>query len=105
MGCNADGPNHAQWLINHVESYKAEFTQPIWLTEFACDDAATVEQQQQFMVDAVAYLENEPRIVRYAWFSGRADNMQNVNLLGEDGQRTALGDTYVNLPHNPACGL
>lgn len=105
VGCNAGGANHAQWLINHVESYKAEFTQPLWLTEFACDDAATMEEQRRFMVDAVTYLEDEPRIARYAWFAGRADNMQNVNLLGADGQLTVLGDTYVNLPQNAACGL
>jgi len=105
VGCNAGGTNHAEWLINHVENYKARFEQPIWLTEFACDDAATMEEQRQFMVDAVTYLENEPRIVRYAWFAGRANNMNNVDLLGADGQLTELGDTYVHLPHNAACGL
>ena len=105
VGCNAGGDNHAQWLINHVETYKSEFTRPLWLTEFACDDAATMEEQRQFMVDAVTYLENEPQIARYAWFAGRADNMQNVDLLGADGQLTVLGDTYVNLPHNAACEL
>jgi hypothetical protein len=105
VGCNAGGDNHAQWLINHVETYKSEFTEPLWLTEFACDDAATMEEQRQFMVDAVTYLENEPRIARYAWFAGRADNMQNVDLLGADGQLTVLGDTYVSLPHNAACAL
>jgi len=26
---NASGDNHAEWLINHVESYKAQFTQPL----------------------------------------------------------------------------
>jgi hypothetical protein len=105
VGCNAGGDNHAEWLINHVETYKSEFTRPLWITEFACDDAATMEEQRQFMVDAVTYLENEPRIARYAWFAGRADNMQNVDLLGADGQLTVLGDTYVNLPHNAACEL
>ncbi len=105
VGCNAGGDNHAQWLINHVETYKSEFTQPLWLTEFACDDAATMEEQRQFMVDAVTYLENETRIARYAWFAGRADNMQNVDLLGADGQLTVLGETYVDQPHNAACGL
>jgi hypothetical protein len=105
VGCNASGANHAQWLIDHVESYKARFTQPLWLTEFACDDAATPEEQRQFMVDAVTYLEAEPRIARYAWFSGRADNVPNVDLLGGDGELTVLGTEYVSLPHAAGCPL
>jgi hypothetical protein len=53
--------------------------------------------------DAVAYLEGEPRIERYAWFSGRADNMNNVDLLGSDGVLTTLGEAYVSAPQNPEC--
>jgi len=109
VGCEADSPglatNRAQWLINHVETYKTAFDGPLWLTEFACSGSPSVDEQKAFMQDAVAYLENEPRIARYAWFSGRADNMTNVDLLGADGELTELGQTYVSLPHNPACEM
>ena len=97
VGCNA------QWLIDHVEHYKAEFDQPLWLTEFACDSAASFEEQRDFMQDAVAYLEGEPRIERYAWFAGRADNVPFVDLLAADGELTILGQTYTTLPQSPAC--
>ena len=103
VGCNPDGENHAQWLINHVETYKDRFTQPLWLTEFACDDADSEEQQLAFLEDAVEYLEAEPRIARYAWFAGRADNVPHVDLLGADGALTALGQRYVELEQPAEC--
>jgi hypothetical protein len=99
VGCAGDGKNHAQWLINHLKTYESRFEQPLWLTEFACHDAANAEQQRAFMIDAVTYLESDPRIARYAWFAGRADNVPHVDLLGADGQLTELGKTYVELPH------
>jgi hypothetical protein len=102
VGCRPDGNNAAQWLIDHVEQYKARFTQPLWLTEFACTDAANAGEQRAFLEDAVAYLENEPRIVRYAWFSGRFPGIPYVDLLGADGQLTALGDAYLAAPA-PSC--
>ena len=55
------------------------------------------------MQAAVTYLEGEPRIERYAWFAGRADNVPFVDLLGADGELTLLGEAYVELPHNAAC--
>lgn len=103
VGCNANGGNKAQWLIDHVENYKQRFSQPLWLTEFACDDAANFDQQIAFLRDAVAYLENEPRIERYSWFSGRFQGIPFVDLLGTDGQLTPLGQAYVNAPTNPEC--
>ncbi len=103
VGCSPSGDNKAEWLINHIETYKTEFEQPLWLTEFACDSASSEAEQQAFLEDAVEYLENEPRIERYAWFAGRADNVAHVDLLGADGQLTALGTAYVNAPQPKEC--
>lgn len=99
--CQGDGTNKARWLINHLETYKMRFDKPIWLTEFACDDAGSLAEQKAFMIDALAYLENEPRIARYAWFSGRADNVANASLLGGDGELTELGQAYLAAPQTP----
>jgi hypothetical protein len=103
VGCSPTGDNKAEWLIQHVESYKKRFAQPLWLTEFACDSAKNAGEQQAFLEDAVAYLEAEPRIERYAWFSGRASNVPYVNLLAESGQLTALGKAYVSAATNADC--
>lgn len=103
VGCNSTGANKAQWLIDHVQMYEQRFSQPLWLTEFACTDATSFDDQIAFMQDAVAYLENDPRIERYAWFSGRSSAIPYVDLLGADGQLTPLGQAYVNAPVNPTC--
>lgn len=103
VGCNPGGANHAEWLIQHVETYKERFDLPLWLTEFACDSASSMAEQQAFLQDAVAYLEGEPRIERYAWFAGRADNVPFVDLLGADGELTALGRAYVDAPAPEEC--
>jgi hypothetical protein len=79
-----------------------KYNKPIWLTEFACGDMAasqiTLGVQQKYLLDAVNYLEKEPAIFRYAWFSGRNTQIPNINLLGADGQLTALGQAYVRRP-------
>jgi hypothetical protein len=103
VGCSPKGENKAEWLINHVESYKKRFTQPLWLTEFACDSAQSFADQEAFLEDAVAYLEAEPRIERYAWFSGRATNMAYVDLLAGSGKLSSLGELYVNAPKDAKC--
>ena len=103
VGCSPSGDNKAAYLIQHVETYKTRFSQPLWLTEFACNDAKNADEQRAFLEDAVAYLEGEPRIERYAWFSGRASNVPYVDLLGDSGKLTALGQAYVNAPRNSEC--
>lgn len=104
VDCSADSEgladNRAQWLINHIENYKAAFTEPLWVTEFACSGSPSVDEQIAFMQDAVAYLESESQVARYAWFAGRADNMVNVDLLGDDGELTELGELYVSAEFN-----
>ncbi len=99
-----------QYLRQKVAELK-KYNKPIWLTEFACGDMAdatkiTLAVQKKYMLDAVNYLENEPAIFRYSWFSGRNNEIPNINLLGADGQLTALGQEYAGLPFNgPAAAL
>ena len=45
----------------------------------------------------------DPRIERYAWFSGRFDGIPFVDLLGADGTLTPLGQAYVDAPANADC--
>jgi hypothetical protein len=46
----------------------------------------------------LTYLESEPAVVRYAWFTGRFDQTPTIDLLGADGQLTDLGTQYVTAP-------
>lgn len=86
----------------YVDKFKSKYTQPLWLTEFSCLDASdtSVAVQEAYMKDALAILEAEPRVARYAWFTGRSDNTPSLNLLGADGQLTPLGQQYVSHPQS-----
>jgi hypothetical protein len=85
-----------KWYLSQLEKYN----RPIWITEFACGDDAdrSLAVQKAYMQQAVQILEANPRVFRYAWFSGRTTAIPNVNLLGDSGQLTELGQLYVSLP-------
>jgi len=73
-----------------------QFGKPIWLTEFSCDASASVADQEAYMRAAVPYLEQNPHVYRYAWFS--ADPIPNAKVMNNDGSPNALGDVYRTLP-------
>jgi hypothetical protein len=72
-----------------------QFGKPIWLTEFSCDTSATEAQQEAYMRAAIPYLESNPHVFRYSWFS--ADPIPNAKLVNSDGSPTALGQVYMSL--------
>jgi hypothetical protein len=72
-----------------------QFGKPIWLTEFSCGGSSTVAQQQAYMEQAVPYLEGNPHVGRYSWFSSSA--IASAVLMNPDGTLTSLGTTYVGL--------
>ena len=72
-----------------------QFGKPIWLTEFACDATHSVADQQAYMQAAVPYLEGNPHVYRYAWFS--SSNIASAQLMDSTGAPTALGTTYAGL--------
>jgi hypothetical protein len=73
-----------------------QFGKPLWVTEVSCDGSKTAAQQQAYMQAAVPYLEGNPHIARYSWFS--SSNIASALLTNPDGSLTALGSTYVALP-------
>jgi len=75
-----------------------QFGKPIWLTEFSCDTSASVAQQEAFMRVAIPYLEGNPKVFRYSWFS--ADPIPNAKLMTSDGAPTSLGQVYIGLTQN-----
>ncbi len=81
------------------------YNKPIWLTEFAMlgsGCATTADAEASYMSGALAYLESEPAVARYAWFTGRSTSSPWINLLGSSGQLTALGQQYATAPQS--CG-
>lgn len=90
------------WYLSRFKKYG----KPIWLTEFSCGDAEDVSLavQERYMREAVAILEADPQVARYAWFIGRqspANPGWPVDLLAGDGRLTALGEEYLGLASRP----
>ena len=75
-----------------------QFGKPIWLTEFSCDGKASVAEQEAYMRVAIPYLEANPHVFRYSWFS--ADPIPNAKIIQADGSPTALGRIYLGLDGN-----
>ena len=96
---NCDLPSLRDYLEpgGSLEGFE-QFEKPIWLTEFSCDGSATVAQQEAYMRVAIPYLEGNPKVFRYSWFS--ADPIPNARLINADGSPTALGQVYIGLAQN-----
>ena len=88
-------------LTWYLGQFEGKYDKPLWLTEFAClDDPGdhSAAGQSAYLSDALTILENDPRVFRYAWFTGRNASSPAVDLLGADGQLTPLGQQYVTAP-------
>eukprot|EP00752_Nemacystus_decipiens_P008859 g7905.t1 len=94
-----------RYLNKHIHMY-TKYGLPIWLTEFACGFEAlelNAEGQANFLKDAGTYLEMNPHIFRYAWFtviSADDDGLDNsINLLdAETKELTEAGKATTPAP-------
>jgi hypothetical protein len=98
---NCDLPSLQAYLEGNVDAGGTlqgfvQFGKPIWLTEFSCDTSHSIADQTAYMQAAIPYLEGNPSVFRYSWFS--ASPIPNAELMNSDGSLTNLGVTYVNLP-------
>lgn len=93
---NCDLPSLKDYLEpgGNLEGFE-QFGKPIWLTEFSCDPSASVAEQQAYMEEAIPYLEANPHVFRYAWFS--AGPIPNARLMDGAGTITPLGVVYAGL--------
>jgi len=96
---NCDLPSLKDYLEpdGNLEGFE-QFGRPIWITEFSCDPSASVADQEAYMREAIPYLEENPNVFRYSWFS--AGPIPNAKLINDDGTPTALGQTYIDLPQS-----
>jgi Glycosyl hydrolase catalytic core len=87
-------------LTNYLSTFESKYTQPLWLTEFSCLDGSDTSEptQEAYMKTALGLLEADPRVYRYAWFTGRSTSTPSIDLLGADGALTPLGQIYVSYP-------
>lgn len=94
----------AQAMIDYLNQYHAAFPdQPIWVTEFACQDFSGQNQKcpnvWDFMGKVQSFMDNTPWIEAYFAFGVMYDmfNVDPANqLLGGNGQPNSLGYYYIN---------
>jgi hypothetical protein len=95
---NCDVPSLRDYLEpgGSLEGFE-QFGKPIWVTEFACSIGGdtSVAGQEAYMRAAIPYLESNPHVFRYSWFS--ADPIPNAKLVNADGTPTNLGRVYIDL--------
>jgi hypothetical protein len=87
-----------QYLNQQAHRY-LKYGKPLMLTEFSCLDVPGQNDTAQalYMTSAVKYLERNPYVARYAWFTGRSVEFPSINLLGAPGSLTPLGKLYKKL--------
>ena len=100
---NCDLPSLRAYIEGNVDAGGGlqgfvQFGKPIWLTEFSCDSSHAASDQKAYMQAAVPYLESNPNVFRYSWFS--SSNISSALLANTDGTLTDLGKTYVGLPQS-----
>lgn len=90
----------ASALRGYLSQVEARYHKKVWLTEFSCGDANDVSAAAQlaYMKEALPYLESDPMVARYAWFTGRWPERPGAALLAADGTLTELGQFYVAYP-------
>jgi hypothetical protein len=102
-GCTGDS---LKWFLNLFRKYNKK----LWVTEFSCAqwDASwknSIDFQINYMKEAVRILENDPMVFRYAWFSGRTNEIPLVNIFSGTGQLTQLGQAYISQPCGAPVGV
>ena len=73
-----------------IEQLYNQFHKPIWLTEFNMDkngmgDNGTADEQRAFMVDMIDWMEQDPRIFRYASPCRSCSGGGHIGLVSEVG--------------------
>jgi len=95
----------AQDFISYVQDMFSTFGQPIWVTEFACEDFSgknqqcTADQTVDFYKTTISWMEQTGYVAGYFAF-GPLANMVDVNKdnqMLEDGKPNSLGLKYINV--------
>jgi hypothetical protein len=76
--------------MDYLQQIWNRYKKPIWLTEFACPQDKSADDQLQFMKAILPRLESASYVFRYSWFVSR--NTENlfttkaVSLLHQNSQ-------------------
>jgi len=108
VGCRVDyialhwygGGNSMTGYIDNARKYG----KPIWVTEFADWEATgvTAQIQKNYLAGTTNFLERDPDVFRYSWFTGRTSSGASaypyIDLYAGSGKMTELGQLYLDIP-------
>jgi Glycosyl hydrolase catalytic core len=76
---------------SHIDAVWNLYHKPIWITEFNANINRLPAVHQGFMNLALPWLDNDPRIERYAYFFGK-----DIPARNTDGSISPTGEVYAN---------
>ncbi|MGJ8724342.1 MAG: glycosyl hydrolase [Roseibacillus sp.] len=85
------GGTDPERLEKLIDDTAKEYRLPIWLTEFN-GWSGTHDEHEDFLKDALRFLERERKVERYAYFNPGKGKPHS--LLNNDGSLTSLGELY-----------
>lgn len=90
------------YFESYVQSWLDSYSAPLWITEMAFtrwdeSDPPTDSEVQEFMAEALPYLDGLSRVERYSWFGPFevSEDVGVANSLVLDDALTALGTEYI----------
>ncbi|KAG9041087.1 hypothetical protein FS837_012756 [Tulasnella sp. UAMH 9824] len=103
LGFNEPDNGAIHWYGGWIDDFKAfindakKYNKPLYLTEFGLDwdQYATVDSWTQFLPLALSFLDNEPAVVKYAFFGAFYSNTAK-DMLNANGQLTTVGKLYIS---------
>lgn len=85
-----------------VDTMYARTGKPVWVTEFAWMGTTDEDEQYDYMLKTLDYLEHSPKVERYAWFkadsTGQNTSLKLLATRVAVAALTPLGELYVNYP-------
>ena len=90
-------------LESFILDMYAAFEKPLWLNEFACShlstsERATAVEVEEFLKQALPFLDNCPHVERYAFFGAKTDVgawVGEANNCSSNGTLTDVGRLYT----------
>jgi hypothetical protein len=89
----------------YVTAVYKQYRKPVWITEFSCtnwnvEKPPSEQDVSNFMKEALAFLDGQEFVERYAWFGAMSDvgdGVGRANGLQKDGKLTEAGKLYTSL--------
>lgn len=89
---------HVEELAGHLNVYRP-FALPLWLMEVGCDEHSAATTSKEYMREAVALLEADSIVEKYAWrMEEPMTDDEACSFVSDNGTLSELGRFFASLP-------